>query len=105
MLVIDPDGVGLTEEQAQDIKHRVSRVDLTRFKTSRIYAETAAFSKVLVEEATGRILGTHIFGHRGQELINIFALAKQSGITAHDLNDFMFAFPTFSNDIKGMLKG
>lgn len=98
-------GVGLTGEQAQNGKHRVTTLDLTRLKTSRIYAETDAFSKVIVEEDTGKILGAHILGHRGQEIINIFALAKQYGITAHDLNDFMFAFPTFSNDIKDMLKG
>lgn len=98
-------GVGMTGEYTDVVKHKVSILDLSTLKTSRAYAETATFSKVFIEEGTGKILGAHILGHRGQELINIFALAKQFNITSKDLNDFMFAFPTFTSDIKDMLKG
>ena len=46
----------------------------------------------------------HIFvGHAGEELINIFGLAKAHGITATQLRDFIYAYPSFSADIKHML--
>jgi len=48
-------------------------------------------------------LGAHIVGHAGEELINIFGLAKKHGITASQLRDFIYAYPSFSSDIKHML--
>ena len=56
-----------------------------------------------VEEDTDRVLGAHFVGHAGEELINLFGLAMQHGITASQIRDFVFAYPTFSADIKSML--
>jgi glutathione reductase (NADPH) len=42
-------------------------------------------------------------GHAAEELINVFALARAHGITATALRDFIFAYPSFSSDIKHML--
>jgi len=42
-------------------------------------------------------------GHAGEELVNIFGLAMKHGITATQIRDFVFAYPTFSADIKPML--
>ena len=53
-----------------------------------------------VDEASGHILGASIFGHAAEELIHVFALAIRYGITADQLKDTIFAFPTFSADIK-----
>ena len=36
-------------------------------------------------------------------LVNIFGLAMKHGITASQIRDFVFAYPTFSADIKSML--
>jgi glutathione reductase (NADPH) len=71
--------------------------------SSRSYAETVAWSKVIVDRATDRILGAHFVGHAGQELINVFTLAIKVGITAKQLRDNVYAYPTFSADIKHML--
>ncbi len=49
------------------------------------------------------ILGAHVVGHAGEELIHIFALAMRHGITATDLADNLYGFPTFSSDIKNMM--
>lgn len=97
--------VGLRADEAEAGKHHVSLVDLAHLKSSRTYGETTALSKVITEEGTGKILGAHILGHRGEELINIFGLARQFGLTVHDLNNFLFSFPSFSADIKDMLRG
>ncbi len=60
-------------------------------------------SKVLVEEGTGRILGAHLLGPSADELINIFALAIRRGLTAKDLKDVMFAYPTHASDVGYMV--
>jgi pyruvate/2-oxoglutarate dehydrogenase complex dihydrolipoamide dehydrogenase (E3) component len=39
------------------------------------YAETAAWAKVLIDKQTHRVIGAHILGHGGEELIHLFALA------------------------------
>ncbi|MEN6472649.1 MAG: NAD(P)/FAD-dependent oxidoreductase [Syntrophaceae bacterium] len=98
-------GVGLLPDEALAGKHRVSMLDLTGLKTSRTYGESLSLSKVVIEEGTGKIMGAHILGHRGEELINIFSLAVRFGLTVHDLNNAVFSFPSFSADIKDMLKG
>jgi len=102
-------GVGLTEEQAsaRGLKFKTAQRNLKSLKMTWIYTEPAAFSKVLIEEETDRILGAHILGHDAHEIINIFGLAMKHGITSRDLREFLFAFPTFASDIPDMvaLKG
>ena len=39
----------------------------------------------------------------GEELIHLFAFAMRFGITASQIGDTVYAFPTFSADIKHML--
>jgi pyruvate/2-oxoglutarate dehydrogenase complex dihydrolipoamide dehydrogenase (E3) component len=56
-----------------------------------------------VEEDTDRVLGAHFVGHAGEELINLFGPAMQHGIPGSQIRDFVFAYPTFSADIKSML--
>ena len=71
--------------------------------SGRTYAETAAWAKVVIDKGTDRILGAHLLGHAGEELIHIFALAIKHDITASEIRDFVYGFPTFSDDIKSML--
>ena len=97
--------VGLTEAQAKEkgLKTKVTVSDMEDWFSTRTYAETRAWAKVIVDEETDTILGAHIVGHAGEELINIFGLAKAHGITASQLREFIYAYPSFSADIKHML--
>ena len=97
--------VGLTAAKAaeQGCKIKVHTNDLAGWLSSRTYAETAAWARVVVEEESDRILGAQIVGHAGEELIHIFALAMRHGITATQLRQTVYGFPTFSADIKSML--
>ena len=65
--------------------------------------ETVAWAKVLISETDDSILGAHMIGHAGEELIHLFALAMKHGITAGQIKDSVFGFPTFSADIKNLL--
>jgi glutathione reductase (NADPH) len=97
--------VGLTAAKAaeQGRKVKVHTNDLRNWLSSRTYAESAAWSRVVVEEGSDHILGAQIVGHAGEELIHLFALAMGHGITATQLRQTVFGFPTFSADIKSML--
>ena len=97
--------IGLTEAQAKEkgLKTKVTVSDMEDWFSARTYAETKAWAKIIVDEESDTILGAHIVGHAGEELINIFGLAKAHGITASQLRDFIYAYPSFSADIKYML--
>jgi glutathione reductase (NADPH) len=97
--------VGLTEAQAKEkgLKTKVTVNDMEYWFSTRTYAETKAWAKIIVDEESDTILGAHIVGHAGEELINIFGLAKAHGITASQLREFIYAYPSFSADIKHML--
>ena len=97
--------VGLTAAKATEQKRRIKvhTNDLSSWLSSRTYAETTSWARVVVEEESDRILGAQIVGHAGEELIHIFALAMRHGITATQLRQTVYGFPTFSADIKSML--
>ncbi|HKP27331.1 MAG TPA: NAD(P)/FAD-dependent oxidoreductase [Dongiaceae bacterium] len=97
--------VGLTAAKATEQGRRVKvhSNDLSGWLSSRTYAETAAWARVVVDEESDHILGAQIVGHAGEELIHIFALAMRHGITATQLRQTVYGFPTFSADIKSMV--
>lgn len=97
--------VGMTEAKAREAgrKVKVETHDMSDWMSVRTYNERAAWAKVIVDENGGRILGAHLFGHSGEELIHIFGFAMRFGITAENIRDTIYAFPTFSNDIKNLV--
>jgi glutathione reductase (NADPH) len=97
--------VGLSEAKAKEkgIKTRVQVNNMEYWFSTRQFAETVAWSKIIVDEGSDAIVGAHFVGHAGDELVNIFGLAMKHGIKASAIRDFIFAYPTFSADIKSML--
>ena len=63
----------------------------------------SAWAKVIVDDESDKILGAHIVGHSGEELINIFGLAKAHGIIATQVREFIYAYPSILSHIKHML--
>jgi glutathione reductase (NADPH) len=96
--------VGLTEAAARQksLSINVHVNDMLGWFSAKTYAETVSWSKIIVGRESDRILGAHFVGHEGQELVNVFALAIRFGISASQLKDFVYAYPTFSADIKHM---
>ncbi len=97
--------VGMTEAEAEKagIDVEVKTSDMSQWFSARFYAETVAWAKVLVEKGTRRIVGAHLVGHHGEELIHLFALAMRHNISADELGDEIFAFPTFAADISSLV--
>jgi glutathione reductase (NADPH) len=88
--------VGLTEEQASERGLEVEGrlIDSTAWASSRRVGAHVAGAKVLVEPASGRIVGAHLLGHHAEEVINVFAVAMAAGMTAADLKAMPWAYPT-----------
>ena len=99
--------VGLQEEAArkQGLQFKVHyQPDTSSWYSSRRVAEEWSGYKVLVEDGSERILGAHVLGQHADEVINIFALAIRTGLTASQVRDTIFSYPTHETDIQYMLQ-
>jgi glutathione reductase (NADPH) len=97
--------VGLLEEvaRAQGLRFTTHHEDTSGWFSSRQVALRHTGFKTLVEEGTGRILGAHLLGPHAEEVINLFALAIRMGLSASDLKQMVYAYPTSASDASSML--
>ena len=97
--------VGLDEvtARAQGLRFTVHQDDTSGWYSSRRVALAHTGYKTLVEDGTGRILGAHLFGLHAEEVVNIFGLAVRKGLSAGDLKDMVYAYPTSASDISYMV--
>lgn len=97
--------VGLDEiaARAQGLRFATRHEDTSRWYTSRRVGFTNTGSKTLIEDGTGRVLGAHLLGPHAEETINIFGLAIRFGLSATELKDMVFAYPTAASDIASKL--
>ncbi len=93
--------VGLLESVARrwDLAFDVHRGDTASWYSSRRVGETHSGFKVLVEKPSGHILGAHVLGPHGDDVLNLFAMAMRTGATASSLKEILFAYPTAGSDI------
>ncbi len=98
--------VGLTEAQAkeQQLDYRINTGSTTGWPSSKRIGEKHGSYKVLINNADNTILGAHLARHNASEVINVFALAIKYGIKAKDLAEFLWAYPTYTSDLKYMVK-
>ncbi|HYT69445.1 MAG TPA: NAD(P)/FAD-dependent oxidoreductase [Vicinamibacterales bacterium] len=98
-------GVGLSEEEAREqaLDFTTNHQDTASWYSSRRVGEEFAAFKVLVENRTGRILGAHLLGPHADETINVFALAMRFGISADQLKQMLWAYPTHTSDTSYMV--
>ena len=97
--------VGLSEAAAasQGMKFRKTYMGTGGWYSSRRVGEKTAASKVLVEEGSERILGAHLLGPGAEESINLFTLAMRAGMSAQQLKQILFSYPTHASDLQYML--
>jgi glutathione reductase (NADPH) len=97
--------VGMDDDEAHaaGLKFRAKSEKTTNWYTARRVAGTVSGYKTLVEDETGRILGTHVVGPHAEEIINIFALAIRNDLTANQIKQTIFAYPTSESDVGYML--
>jgi len=97
--------VGLLEDAARTTgrRFRVNHQDTAGWFNTRRVGETASGFKVLIDEETDHILGAHLLGPRADEVINLFAVAVRLRIPARELQQVLFAYPTYGSDVRFML--
>jgi glutathione reductase (NADPH) len=98
--------VGLRDDEARakGVSFVSHHDDTSAWHSSRRVGETVSGFNVLVEPASGRILGAHLLGPNADETINLFALAMREGVTADRLQDVLWAYPTAASDTAHMVR-
>lgn len=96
-------GVGLTEEVAKEkgIKYKLSNLPMAY--AGRFVAENEGgigFSKVLIGEEYGEILGVHMLGNPSSEMIYGAVMAIESEMTIDEMQEVVFPHPTVSEILK-----
>ena len=94
--------VGLTEEQAkaQGIATDSRVLEMENVPRALANFETDGFIKLVVEKASGRLIGSQILAHEGGELIQSAALAIRNRMTVTELADQLFPYLTMVEGLK-----
>lgn len=94
--------VGLTEEQAeaQGIETESRVLDMKIVPRALANFETDGFIKLVVEKASGRLIGAQILAHEGGELIQSAALAIHNRMTVIELANQLFPYLTMVEGLK-----
>lgn len=97
--------VGLLEKAATEkgLAFDVRHEDMSGWYSARRVAMKHSAYKVLVEKVTGRILGAHVLGFDAEEVINVFAIAIRAKMTAADIKETIFAYPSGASNLSYML--
>lgn len=97
--------VGISEETAkkEGLQFRINHAEIGGWYSSRRVGEKTAAFKVIIEDGSDRILGAHLLGPGAEETINLFALAMRKGISARELKEVLFSYPTHASDVQYML--
>ena len=98
--------VGLTEKKAVEAGHDVL-VGKFFFKASgkaTAAGNTDGFVKVVVDRATGLILGCHMCGDNVTEMIAEIVAAREAGLTAHQVAAAIHPHPTMSEAVMEALE-
>jgi glutathione reductase (NADPH) len=93
--------VGLTEAQARRLHTQID-IYLTRFRPMRlafVADDERMLMKLVVERATGRVLGCHIVGHDGPEMIQLAAIAVKAGLTKAQWDATCALHPTAAEEL------
>ncbi|MCZ4317751.1 NAD(P)/FAD-dependent oxidoreductase [Aequorivita viscosa] len=97
--------IRLTEEEAKKKGYKIT-VEYKSvpkwFNAKRINEKVYAY-KTIVDKDRNLILGAHIIASEAGEMINLFVLAMCGKLTTENLKAMIFAYPTWGNDIKGMV--
>ncbi len=108
-VVVDPEvgSVGLTEQAARDAGYDIA-VGTQSFEgvaKARAMGQTTGLIKFVVDHDTDKILGCHIAGPHGGDLIHEAALAMVTGATYSDIGAMIHVHPTLAEGINSAAGG
>jgi dihydrolipoamide dehydrogenase len=99
--------IGLTEREASERGHEVAvgRSDYAEQGKPKALGETEGFAKLVSDAESGRILGCHVVGEGGADIVHEVVVAMELGGTADDLADAIHVHPTLSEVINSAAGG
>lgn len=99
--------VGLTEAEAREQGYEVAvgRSQYGEQGKPKALGEPEGFVKIVSEADTGEILGGHIVGEAGADLIHEIVVAMRLGGTAADIADTIHIHPTLSEVVNSAAGG
>lgn len=95
-------GVGKTEEQLKEagVAYKVGKFPFTANSRARSNGDMDGFVKILADATTDRVLGCHIIGPSGGDLIMEVALGMEFGASAEDIARTCHAHPQLGEAVK-----
>jgi dihydrolipoamide dehydrogenase len=104
VLCLNPDiaSIGLDEKEAIQEGFNIDVVKYSYSYLKRHVIEMAqkGLIKIIFDKNTKEILGTHIFGRGGADIISNFSIIMQLGISIDRLSNCFFNHPTYAEIIK-----
>ena len=96
--------VGLSEDRALAMGHSVDiyKSNFRPLLHTLGGREVRTTMKLVVDAKTGKVLGCHIFGDHGAEIIQAVAVAVKMGATKKDFDDTRALHPTAAEDLVTM---
>lgn len=92
--------VGMSEAQLKQDQIGYKKKVKHSFSSSRRIGLEHSGAKILLEDASNRILGAHLLLPRAEEIINILALAMHLRLDTNAMQEMVWTFPSFVYDIK-----
>jgi dihydrolipoamide dehydrogenase len=95
-------GVGMTERRAREagLPISVGLFPLGHLGKAMAACHEEGFVKTIRHRETDALLGVHIIGHNATEIIHAAVAVIESGGTAGDLAEMVFAHPTLGEGVK-----
>ncbi|MGZ0748437.1 dihydrolipoyl dehydrogenase [Haloparvum sp. AD34] len=99
--------VGLTEQEARDAGYEVGigRQDFADQGKPKALGETEGFVKLVTDADTDELLGAHVVGEQGAEIVHELVLAMELGATAEQIAETMHIHPTLPESINSAAGG
>jgi dihydrolipoamide dehydrogenase len=99
--------VGLTEQEARDEGYEVGigRQDFADQGKPKALGETEGFVKLVTDADTHELLGAHVVGEQGAEIVHELVLAIELGATADQVAETMHIHPTLPESINSAAGG
>ena len=99
--------VGLTEQEARDKGYEVGigRQDFADQGKPKALGETEGFVKLVTDADTDELLGAHVVGEQGAEIVHELVLAIELGATAEQIAETMHIHPTLPESINSAAGG
>jgi pyruvate/2-oxoglutarate dehydrogenase complex dihydrolipoamide dehydrogenase (E3) component len=96
--------IGRTEAQARadGLDVRVASQPMRHVARAIEMDETRGLMKVVVDAATGRLLGAAVLGVEGGELASVLQMAMVGGLPYPVLRDMVFPHPTFAESLNNL---